>query len=112
MHPETAAARGLIEGCVVLLYNKRGGCLAGLRLDEGMRRDVVVLPTGAWADLQDAAQGRICVHGNPNAVTLDKGTSALAQGNISHTTLVWAEKWTDPLPKVRVLDAPPLVARD
>jgi len=112
MHPETAAARGLSEGCVVLLYNKRGGCLTGLRLDEAMRRDVVVLPTGAWADLQDTAQGRICVHGNPNAVTLDKGTSALAQGNISHTTLVWAEKWTDPLPDVRALDAPPLVARD
>lgn len=111
LHPSTAIAMGLHEGQIVLLHNARGGCLAGLQLDDQMRADCVVLPTGAWADLQQTSKGRICVHGNPNVLTIDKGTSALSQGNISHTTLVRVSPWEGPLPQVRVLDAPSFVAR-
>ena len=46
------------------------------------------------------------VAGNPNAVTLDKGCSGLSQGNSAHTTLVFAEPWTGPLPPLSV-DRPP-----
>ncbi|WP_372802449.1 molybdopterin-dependent oxidoreductase [Paracoccus seriniphilus] len=111
MHPRTAAALNLREGEVVHLHNARGGCLAGLRLDANMRHDCVVLPTGAWADLQDSPQGRICVHGNPNMLTIDKGASELSQGNISHTTLVQVSPWPGELPRVRALDAPRFVTR-
>ena len=56
VHPDAAAARGLGEGDVVLLSNARGACLAGLRLEEGLRPDCIVLPTGAWYDPQDVGR--------------------------------------------------------
>ncbi|WP_299733922.1 molybdopterin-dependent oxidoreductase [uncultured Tateyamaria sp.] len=106
MKTQAAQALGLQAGDVVLLHNARGGCLAGLQLDPDMRADCVVLPTGAWLDLQDTPRGRICVHGNPNILTLDKGTSGLGQGNIAHTAVVQIEKWDGPAPPVRVHQQP------
>ena len=35
----------------------------------------------------------MCVHGDVNVLTIDKGTSKLAQDNISHTALVNIEKY-------------------
>lgn len=106
-----AAAMGMRAGDVVLLQNARGGCLAGLQLDPDMRADCVVLPTGAWLDMQETHRGRICVHGNPNVLTIDKGTSGLGQGNIAHTAVVKIEKWDGPLPEVKVHQPPVIEAR-
>ncbi|MEM7320497.1 MAG: molybdopterin dinucleotide binding domain-containing protein [Pseudomonadota bacterium] len=112
MHPDAAHARGLGSGDIVRIFNDRGACLSTLSLDKQMREDCLVLPTGAWLDLQNTDAGVLCVHGNPNMLTLDKGTSGLAQGNIAHTTLVRVEKWTGTLPPVTVHDAPDLVEKD
>ncbi|CAM5585654.1 biotin/methionine sulfoxide reductase [Aquamicrobium terrae] len=106
LHPDTARRFGLEEGCVARLWNARGACLAGVRLDAGLRPDCVVLPTGAWYDPQLVDGAWLEVHGNPNALTLDKGTSGMAQGNIAHTTLVRIERWAGPLPALSV-DHPP-----
>lgn len=103
LHPDAAALRGLVAGGVVRIFNARGACLAGLRLDEGLRRDCIVLPTGAWFDPQDGLE----VHGNPNVLTIDAGCSGLSQGNIAHTALVRVEVWTAPLPPLSV-DRPPV----
>jgi biotin/methionine sulfoxide reductase len=46
------------------------------------------------------------VHGNPNAVTPDKGTSSLAQGCSAHSCLVEVEKWDRALPTVSVFSQP------
>jgi biotin/methionine sulfoxide reductase len=75
-------------------------------LSDGIRRDVIALPTGAWFDPQLIDGVWTCVHGNPNVLTLDKGTSSLAQGTIAHTTLVSVEKWDGPLPDVTAFKAP------
>ena len=40
-----------------------------------------------------AGDGGIEKHGNPNVLTLDKGTSRLGQGPIAHTTLVEVEMY-------------------
>ena len=81
IHPQDAAARGIGAGDIVRLYNERGSCLAGAVLSEALRPGVVQLSTGAWYDPEDpAADHPICVHGNPNVVTRDAGTSKLAQG--------------------------------
>lgn len=106
MHPTQAAARGLQERDIVKLYNERGACLAAVALDDNMHSDCIVLPTGAWLDMQDTQAGRIDVHGNPNMLTIDKGASKLTQGNISHTALVWVEKWDAPLPEIRAFSPP------
>ncbi|MEM6694632.1 MAG: molybdopterin-dependent oxidoreductase [Pseudomonadota bacterium] len=111
MHPDTARSRGLAEGDIVRLWNARGACLAGLRFDPAIRRDCISLATGAWYDPQQLADGTwLEVHGNPNAVTLDQGSSGLSQANIAHTCLVRIEKWDAPLPALRVNTPPPITS--
>ena len=106
LHPDAAQARGIKEGDIIVLKNERGACLASAELFNGIRPDAIALPTGAWFDPQVINGIPTCVHGNPNALTLDKGTSALAQGNIAHTSLVEVKKWDGALPKVTAFDAP------
>jgi biotin/methionine sulfoxide reductase len=84
MHPDDAEARGLNEGQIVSLRNRRGACLCEVRLTTDIRPGVVQVATGAWFD----PSGDQCTNGNPNALTLDKGTSSLAQGPVAHTCLI------------------------
>lgn len=102
IHPETAAELGLAEGDIVRISNDRGACLAGLRLDSGLRRDCVWLAAGAWFDPQVVGGERIDVHGNPNALTRDMGCSDLSQGTSSHSCLVRLARWTRELPPLSV----------
>jgi biotin/methionine sulfoxide reductase len=102
LNPEDAAERGLSEGQVVRVFNARGACLAGVRLDPGLMRGVALLATGAWFDpLEPGAPGSLCVHGNPNVLTPDLATSALTQGVSAQSCLVRVEPWEGPLPPVR-----------
>jgi len=102
-----AAQRGIRDGDVVRLYNDRGALLAGAHVTDEMRCGVVQLPTGAWYDpLEPGARGTLDVHGNPNVVTLDKGTSKLAQGPVAQTALVEIERWDGPLPAIKAYDPP------
>jgi len=101
MHPEDAAERGLAEGDILRVFNARGACLGGLRLESGVRRGVVMMATGAWLDpLEPGQPGSLCVHGNPNVLTPDIGTTRLGQGASAQSCLVQVEKWTAPLPRV------------
>jgi biotin/methionine sulfoxide reductase len=110
MHPEAAAARGIEAGAVVRVFNERGACLAGVLLSPDMRADVVQLATGAWYDPIDTADGLgLCVHGNPNVLTRDVGTSKLGQGPIAHSCLVEVELYTDPLPDISVFSPPDII---
>ncbi|MPY69613.1 MAG: molybdopterin-dependent oxidoreductase [Alphaproteobacteria bacterium] len=107
MHPDDAAARGLVAGDVVRLFNDRGACLAGLVPTGDIRPGVVMLATGAWYDpLEPGAKDTLDIHGNPNMLTLDKGTSRLSQAPISQTALVEVEKWSGPLPDITVFRQP------
>ena len=54
----------------------------------------------------------MCVHGNPNVLTRDQGTSKLAQGCAGQHSLVEVERWNHPLPAVRVMEPPPIEPRD
>jgi biotin/methionine sulfoxide reductase len=112
MTPVAAAARGLSNGDVVRVYNDRGSCLAGVVIDDAVRTAVVHLPTGAWYDPEDPHDpDTMCVHGNPNVLTDDRGTSSLARGCTGAHVLVQVEKFTDALPPVRAHQPPPLVRR-
>lgn len=103
MHPDDAAERGIAHRSLVRVFNDRGACLAGAVLTGALARGVVQLATGAWFDPdEEAALDR---HGNPNVLTLDKGTSGLAQGPIAQTALVQVEPWHD-APPVRAFEPP------
>ena len=70
-------------------------------------KGVVFLPVGAWYDPID--DGAYCIHGNPNVLTEDIGTSSLAQGPSAHSTLVEIKKYTKELPEISVFDKPNIV---
>jgi biotin/methionine sulfoxide reductase len=112
LHPDDAHARGIADGDVVRVFNDRGACLAGAVLDANLRRSVVQLSTGAWWDPVSPGNPRaLDRHGNPNVLTLDKGTSRLAQGPIAQTALVELERYDEPVPAVEAFTPPELLAR-
>ncbi|MGH9093994.1 MAG: molybdopterin dinucleotide binding domain-containing protein, partial [Acidimicrobiales bacterium] len=112
MHPADAATRGIAEGAVVVVHNDRGSLLAGARLTEAVRPGVVQLSTGAWYDPDDPGADRPrCVHGNPNVLTADVGTSRLAQACSGQHTLVEVTRHDGPVPPIRAHDPPNLVTR-
>lgn len=106
IHPDTAAARGIVEGGLIRLWNARGTTIAGARLTEDIRRDCVALATGAWFDPVEINGTSVDVSGNPNTLTHDQGCSGLSQGNSAHTALVFAAPWSGPIPPITT-DAPP-----
>lgn len=109
IHPDDAAARGVTDGDVVRVFNDRGACLAGVVIDDRLRRRVVQLSTGAWFDPLDPADpDSLCVHGNPNVLTDDIGTSALARGCTGAHVLVELEKYIGTVPPVRA-HGPPVI---
>lgn len=112
IHPDDAAARGIAPGDVVRLFNDRGGCLAGAVLSTDVRRGVVQLSTGAWFDPDDAtAEIAMCVHGNPNVLTRDVGTSRLSQGCSGQHALVEVERFAGEAPPVRAFAPPEILPR-
>lgn len=117
LHPQDAAARGIAAGDVVLVANDRGACLAGAVVSEDLRPRVVQLATGAWYDPYDPARhgpeagaaglpAGTCVHGNPNVLTADRGTSRLAQGCTGQHVLVEVTRWDGPVPPVLAHEPP------
>ncbi len=99
MHPDDARARDLRDGEIVRVFNDRGATLAGLRITADVTAGVVRLPTGAWFDPLPG-DGRLDVHGNPNAVTRDIGTSRLGQGCAAQSCLVQVAAFAGELPAV------------
>ena len=94
MNPLDAEQRGIRDGDVVRVFNDRGAFLAGVRLSAALRRGVVQIATGAWYDVLDLADPKsLEIHGNPNAVTNEIGTSSLGQGPSANSCLVEAERY-------------------
>jgi biotin/methionine sulfoxide reductase len=110
LHPDDAAARGLAEGDIVHVFNDRGACLAGVRLDAGRLQGVATMSTGAWFDPEvPGVPGSLCVHGNVNVLTQDVGTSRLGQGPSAHSCLVEVERFVGTLPEIKVHRPPEIV---
>jgi biotin/methionine sulfoxide reductase len=110
MHPEDAWRRGIAEGDVVRIFNDRGACLAGVRFTETIRAGVIELATGAWYEPQDPTDPHsLEVHGNPNVLTRDRGTSKLGQGCAAHSCLVEVERYDQPLPEIKSFQQPPII---
>jgi trimethylamine-N-oxide reductase (cytochrome c) len=107
IHPDDAKARGITSGDVVRVFNDRGALLAGAIITDRISQGVVMLNEGAWYDPDKPGQvGALCKHGNINLVTMDKGTSKLAQGNVANTVLVEVEKHKGSAPAVTAFTIP------
>ncbi|MCX7318174.1 MAG: molybdopterin guanine dinucleotide-containing S/N-oxide reductase [Hyphomicrobiales bacterium] len=112
MHPMDAGAREIADGDIIRLFNERGACLASVVVTEDVMAGVIQLPTGAYYDPEDINEDRpLCVHGNPNVLTRDVGTSSLAQGCTGQLTVVQVEKFTGNLPPIQAFDPPVPVER-
>lgn len=113
MHPITATERGIRDGDLVRLFNARGACIAAARLSEQVQPGVVQLPTGAWYDPVEEAPGKtLCVHGNPNVMTRDIGTSSLTQGCSGQLTIVQAERFDGTVRPICVFEPPTLSSNE
>jgi biotin/methionine sulfoxide reductase len=73
---------------------------------------VVQLPTGAWFDSLVVDGAPLEIHGNPNALTRDAGTSRLAQACSAHSCQCEVERYEGELPPIRVFSQPDMVEAD
>jgi len=111
IHPSDAAPRGIADGDIVRVFNDRGAVLAGAVVTERVQPRAIQLATGAWFDPENpGAPGSLCKHGNPNVLTLDKGTSRLGQGPSAHSCLVDVAPWRGPVPEVTAFEPPIVLA--
>jgi biotin/methionine sulfoxide reductase len=106
MNERETTARGLKDGDIVIVFNDRGSFLAGLRVVDSLRDGVAQIATGAWFDpLVPGEPGCLEKHGNPNVVTIDKGTSRLGQSSAAQTVLVDIRRYENP-PEMTAFDWP------
>ncbi|WP_413733704.1 molybdopterin-dependent oxidoreductase [Sodalis sp. RH21] len=112
IHPLDAAGKGVRQGDIIKIFNGLGAILASADISEAIMPGVIQVPTGAWFDPYDPRDDiPFCVHGNPNVLTLDIGTSALGQGCIGQIAVVDLVRYDDPLPAVRAFVPPPIIRR-
>ncbi|MFC1664636.1 molybdopterin-dependent oxidoreductase [Pseudomonadota bacterium] len=111
INPIDAKARAIQAGDIIRIYNDRGACLAAAVLTDRIRPGAIELPTGAWFDPQNPNESEsLEVHGNPNVLTRDKGTSRLAQGTSAHSCLVEVERFDGALPEVKAFRSPSIAS--
>jgi biotin/methionine sulfoxide reductase len=103
MNSDDARMRGLKEGDTVRVFNDRGAFISAITLSDALHPGVAQIPTGAWYDPEQPGQPSLEKHGNPNVVTLDTGTSCLAQSTSAQTVLVQVEPRPAP-PEVTAFD--------
>ncbi|UUM29710.1 trimethylamine-N-oxide reductase TorA [Vibrio japonicus] len=110
INPEDAKAKGIKDGDLVRVYNDRGQLLAGAVLTDSYPRGVIRIEEGAWYGPLNEKEGAICTYGDPNTLTMDIGSSELAQATSANTCIVEFEKFTGNVPPVTSFGGPLEVA--
>ncbi len=104
--PEEAEKRGIQHGDLVRVFNDRGQLIAGAYISDNFPPGVIRIQEGAWYGPTGPEIGAIDTYGDPNTVTLDIGTSQLAQAVSANTCLVQVEKFTGEVPPVNPFGGP------
>lgn len=113
LHSSDAQARGIRSGDVLRVFNARGACLAGARVDDSTMPGVVRIATGAWWDPSAVGEAdSLDRHGNPNVLTQDRGASRLSQGCSAQSCLVEVERWLGEVPAVQAFALPSFEPQD
>ena len=103
INKKDAQKKGINDGDIVRVFNKRGEVLAGAILTDDFGEGIVKLNEGAW---YDPDKNGMCKNGCPNVLTIDIPSSKLANGNIAHTALVNIEKFTGKAPELTAFSDP------
>ncbi len=107
INPQDAQQRGIADGDVVRVFNDRGQLLAGAVVSDEIMPGAIQLYEGGWYDPLDPTQDNtLDKYGDVNVLSVDIGTSKLAQGNCGQTIIADVEKYTGELVAVTVFDAP------
>ena len=106
MNEEDAKAKGIKHGDVVLVFNDRGSLIAGANISPNFPKGVLRIFEGAWYGPLNAEVGSVDTYGDPNTVTMDVGTSDLAQATSANTCIVDIRKYEGPAPDVTSFGGP------
>ncbi|NLS13421.1 trimethylamine-N-oxide reductase TorA [Vibrio sp. SM6] len=109
INPVDAKAKGIKTGDLIRVYNDRGQLIAGAVVSNDFPQGVIRIQEGAWYGPTGSEIGAIDTYGDPNTVTLDIGTSELAQACSAYTCLVDYEKFKGKAPAVNSFDGPTYV---
>ena len=101
-----AKARGIKNGDVIRVFNDRGQILAGAKVTDAIRAGSICINEGGWYDPESNKPGALCRYGDVNVLTIDVGTSRLAQANCANSAAVEVEKYKGQAPQTQVFDAP------
>ncbi|WP_232756666.1 molybdopterin dinucleotide binding domain-containing protein [Thauera phenolivorans] len=112
MSPQDAAARGISHGDLVRVFNDRGQLLAGAHVSDDFPPGVARIQEGAWYGPTGPEIGALDTYGDPNTLTLDIGTSSLAQATSANTCVVDIEKFVGKAPPVTAFGGPTEVDPD
>ncbi|MDH2998617.1 trimethylamine N-oxide reductase I catalytic subunit [Pasteurellaceae bacterium LFhippo2] len=110
LNPQDAEKLGIQNGDLVRVFNDRGQAIAGAVLSNDFPTGVVRLQEGAWYSPLDEKIGSIDTYGDPNTMTLDIGSSNLAQAVSANTCLVNIEKFVGEAPQPNGFTGPIEVA--
>ncbi|NIY83947.1 trimethylamine-N-oxide reductase TorA [Vibrio hepatarius] len=110
INPLDAKEKGIKDGDLVRVYNDRGQLLAGAVLTDSYPRGVIRIEEGAWYGPLNEKEGAICTYGDPNTLTMDIGSSELAQATSANTCIVQFEKFKGKVPPVTSFGGPIEVA--
>ncbi|EGU38170.1 hypothetical protein VII00023_19579 [Vibrio ichthyoenteri ATCC 700023] len=106
INPLDAKAKGIKDGDLVRVFNDRGQLMAGAVLTDSYPRGVIRIEEGAWYGPLSEKVGAICTYGDPNTLTLDIGSSELAQATSANTCIVDFEKFKGKVPPVTSFGGP------
>ena len=110
INPKDAKKKGIKDGDLVRVFNDRGQLLAGAVLSDSYAQGVIRIEEGAWYGPLNEKEGAMCTYGDPNTLTLDLGSSELAQATSANTCIVNFEKYTGKVPPVTSFGGPTEVA--
>jgi len=106
MNSADAKKRGIKDGDIVRVFNDRGQLLAGAVVDDNYPVNVIRIEEGAWYGPEDESIGSLCTYGDPNNLTMDVGSSELAQATSANTCQVEFEKFKGKAPAVNSFGGP------
>lgn len=106
INPQDAAARGINHGDIVRVFNDRGQLLAGAFVSDDYPEGVIRIYEGAWYGPTGPEIGALDTYGDPNNLTLDIGSSQLAQATSANTCLAQIELFKGEAPAVTAFGGP------